>query len=130
MSKAVQPTDSGGPMPNTGQETDLISVIVGDHRDVEPPFGDFERGMGQVEGREELTDHVVAELVRHSVAEEQCMYPAAGERLPDGDEIEEHADAAEIMKRLEGWAPTSPTRPRRTSFSAPVPGSSIRSATP
>jgi hypothetical protein len=56
---------------------------------------------------------VIAELVRHSVAEEMFMYPAARKALPDGDkiadhELAEHAEAEEDMKRLEGVAATDP----------------------
>jgi hypothetical protein len=49
----------------------------------------------------------IAELVRHSVAEEAYLYPTARRALPDGDRIAdhetgEHADAERLMKRLEG----------------------------
>jgi len=50
---------------------------------------------------------VIAELVRHSVAEEMYVYPTARKVLPDGDqvaehEIREHAEAEQLMKELEG----------------------------
>lgn len=94
----------------TKHETDLISVITEDHRAVERVFGELERGTTSPEHRKELADHVIAELVRHSVAEEQYMYPAARKHLKDGDdladhEIDEHAEAERVMKRLEGLGP-------------------------
>lgn len=100
-------------MPSTEQDTDLISVIIQDHRDVEAAFDELESHTGHAEGRKDLVDHVISELVRHSVAEEQYMYPAARANLPDGDEIadheiREHAEAEEIMKQLEGLGPESP----------------------
>ena len=100
-------------MPHTEQDTDLINVIIQDHREVEEAFEELEKDIGHVVGRKDLADHVIAELVRHSVAEEQFMYPAAREKLPDGDEIvdheiQEHAEAEEIMKLLEGQGPESP----------------------
>ncbi|EME60836.1 hemerythrin HHE cation binding domain-containing protein [Amycolatopsis decaplanina DSM 44594] len=54
---------------------------------------------------------MIAELVRHSIAEEQHMYPAARKHLPDGDEvadheIEEHAEAERVMNDLIGLEPT------------------------
>jgi hemerythrin superfamily protein len=91
----------------TDENTDLISVITKDHREVEAAFKELESKQGTPEHRRDLADHVIAELVRHSVAEEQYMYPAAREVLPDGDEIadhelEEHAEAEKVMKGLDG----------------------------
>lgn len=92
-------------MPNN-----LIDVIMADHREVEAVFAELESGEGSPQHRRDLADHVIAELVRHSVAEEQYMYPAARTALPDGDsiadhEIEEHAEAERVMKSLDGLDP-------------------------
>lgn len=90
----------------TTQHADLVSVIVNDHRQVEQAFSELESGSGDAEYRRNLTDHVIAELVRHSVAEEQFMYPAVrryldgGEQLAD-KEISEHGEAEKVMKQLE-----------------------------
>lgn len=95
----------------TTNQTDLVSVIVHDHREVEQAFGELESGSGDAEYRRNLADHVIAELVRHSVAEEQFMYPAVRKHLSGGDqladkEIEEHGEAEQIMKRLESMDAT------------------------
>jgi hemerythrin superfamily protein len=92
---------------------ELITEIVSDHREFESVFRELEGGEGSPEHRQDLVDHVVAGLVRHSVAEEQYMYPAAREVLPDGDriadkELQEHAKAEQVMKDLEGVDPTDP----------------------
>lgn len=92
---------------------DLVSVIVTDHREVEAAFKELESGNGTPEHRRDLADHVITELVRHSVAEEMYMYPAAREHLPDGDkladhELKEHAEAEKIMKDLDGVDATDP----------------------
>ncbi|GAA3464380.1 hemerythrin domain-containing protein [Saccharothrix longispora] len=94
-------------------DTDLVRVITADHREVERLFRELESGQGTPEHRRALADHVIAELVRHSVAEEQFMYPAARKVLPGGDEvadheIAEHAEAERVMKELEGLEPTDP----------------------
>ncbi|GAA5113778.1 hemerythrin domain-containing protein [Haloechinothrix salitolerans] len=88
------------------QQADLVSVIVNDHRAVEQAFSELESGAGDAEYRHNLTDHVIAELVRHSIAEEQFMYPAVRRYLDGGEqiadkEIEEHGEAEKIMKQLE-----------------------------
>ncbi|GAB2970067.1 hemerythrin domain-containing protein [Amycolatopsis acidiphila] len=97
----------------TTEQTDLIAVITKDHREVEQMFTELESGRGTPEHRRDLADHVITELVRHSVAEEQFMYPAARRHLDDGDEladheIEEHAEAEQVMKQLEGVPATDP----------------------
>lgn len=100
-------------MTTTMRQKDLIAIIIDDHRAFEAAFRELESGAGTPEHRKDLADHVVAELVRHSVAEEQFMYPAARKHLSHGDEladheIEEHAKAEEIMKDLEGCEATDP----------------------
>ena len=95
-------------------ETDLIGVIMADHREVEAVFAELDRGEGDTGRRKELVDHVIAALVRHSVAEEQFMYPAARAKLEDGDEladheIAEHAEAERVMAELAGMDPSGPT---------------------
>lgn len=97
----------------TTEHPDLISVITSDHRDVERVFTELEAGTGSPEHRRALVDHVITELVRHSAAEEQFMYPAARRVLDNGDELadhelEEHAEAERVMKDLEGLSPTDP----------------------
>ncbi|ANN17038.1 hemerythrin [Amycolatopsis orientalis] len=94
----------------TTTKHDLVSVITEDHRAFERIFKELESGKGGDAHRKDLADHLIAELVRHSVAEEQHMYPAARRHLPDGDEvadheIEEHSQAEQIMKDLEGLEP-------------------------
>lgn len=96
------------------ESTDLVSVITTDHREFEAVFKELESRNGSPEHRRDLADHVIAGLVRHSVAEEMYMYPAAREHLSDGDEVadhelEEHAEAEKIMKDLDGVDATDPT---------------------
>lgn len=73
---------------------------------VGPSFAELERGEGGPKHRRDLADHMVAELVRRSIAEEQHMYPAARKNLDNGDEIadheiEEHAEVEELLKQFE-----------------------------
>ena len=86
---------------------DVIAVLTHDHREVDEMFAELEKlGSADVERRQQLTEKVIIELVRHSVAEEAYLYPAVRELIPGGDEladreIAEHAEAEETMKRLE-----------------------------
>jgi hemerythrin superfamily protein len=94
------------------EQPNLISAIISDHHEVEQVFSELEQETNP-ETKRQLTDHVITELVRHSVAEEQYLYPTAREALPNGDEIadheiQEHAEAEEVMKSLEDVDATDP----------------------
>jgi hemerythrin superfamily protein len=94
-------------MTSSTEKLDMIDILVADHRDMEELFVELERGSADREERRRRTDAIIAELVRHSVAEEAYLYPTARRVLPDGDkvaddEIVEHTDAEETMKALDG----------------------------
>jgi hemerythrin-like domain-containing protein len=87
------------------QQHDVVDDIVSDHREFEAVFKEIENSDDRHQ-RRDLVDHVIAELVRHSVGEEQYLYPVARRVLDDGDEevdheLKEHAEAEEIMKQIE-----------------------------
>ncbi|MFF3443749.1 hemerythrin domain-containing protein [Streptosporangium sp. NPDC002721] len=92
---------------STTQDTDVIAVLTHDHREVEQMFSELERlGESDVDRRRQLTEKVIIELVRHSVAEEAYLYPAVRELVPGGGELAdreltEHAEAEQTMKLLE-----------------------------
>jgi hemerythrin superfamily protein len=84
----------------------LVDDIIADHREFESVFTEIESG-GDPRTQPELVEHVIAGIVRHAVAEEEYVYPAARSALPNGDEIaeheiKEHSEAEEIMKAIEG----------------------------
>src|SRR3954466_7481751 len=88
---------------------DVIELLEHDHREVEQMFAEFGKATDPKE-RRTIADKVIIELVRHSEAEEQAVYPAMRKALPDGDklvdhEISEHSEAEEIMKKLDGMDP-------------------------
>lgn len=83
-----------------------VDRIIADHREVEAVFKEIE-GCGTPAKRHELVEHAIAELVRHSIGEEEYLYPAARKALPAGDDLanrklREHTDAEWVMKRIEG----------------------------
>jgi hemerythrin superfamily protein len=96
----------------TTKQQDLVDAIIADHREVEAVFDEIEAS-GDARMRRELVEHVIAELVRHSVAEEEYLYPTARKVLPDGDkiadhELEEHAEAEQVMKNIESTDAADP----------------------
>jgi len=96
----------------TTTQRDLIDLLIHDHREVAELFNRFE-DEDDAQRRQDIGEATIAELVRHSVAEEMYLYPAARKALPDGDalaehEIAEHAEAERDMKALESLEPTDP----------------------
>lgn len=84
---------------------DMVSVLVKDHEEIKAYFKEIEAAT-DAKARRDAADKLTAEVVRHSVAEEMYLYPAAREVLPDGDalvdeELEEHAEAEQLLKRWE-----------------------------
>jgi hemerythrin superfamily protein len=101
------------PSPGQDQGNRLMDVIITDHREVEQMFHELETGVPEPEERRKIVDQILYELVRHSVAEEQLLYPMARKVLPDGHEIAdrelvEHQEAERTMKKLEGIDGTDP----------------------
>ena len=87
------------------ERNDMVSVLVEDHQEVKALFRDIETAT-DAQTRRDKADQVTAELVRHSVAEEMYLYPAARRAVPNGDrladdEVQEHAEAEELLKRWE-----------------------------
>ncbi|ARQ71298.1 hemerythrin domain-containing protein [Streptomyces marincola] len=96
-----------------GHGGDIIRELATDHREVEDAFRRIEALPPGHEERKELADRATIELIRHSIAEEQYLYPAVREHVPDGDriadkEIEDHATAERLMKDLERHEATDP----------------------
>ena len=98
-------------MTTTAGEQDVVDVLTTDHREAlelveQIPLAD--PGL-----RRDMADTIIAELMRHAIAEEMYVYPAMRRHLPDGDaavehDIQEHQQLEESMKALEGLDPADP----------------------
>jgi hemerythrin-like domain-containing protein len=93
----------------TDARRDVVDVLTADHREVLGLIAQIRQSDNRVE-RRDLTDILIAELVRHSVAEEMYVYPAMRKHLPDGEQavehdVEEHKELEVLMKRLEDVDP-------------------------
>jgi hemerythrin superfamily protein len=92
--------------------TDVVDELTTDHREVLALLGRIAASANPAEKRD-LADTVIAEVVRHSVAEEMYVYPAMREHLPEGEkevqhDIEEHKRLEETMKQLEAVDASEP----------------------
>lgn len=88
------------------QGGDVISELINDHREVKELFTRIEELPPGDDQRKTLADQVTIELVRHSIAEEEYLYPAVRDYLPNGNaladkELADHSSAERTMKELE-----------------------------
>jgi hemerythrin-like domain-containing protein len=90
---------------------DAIALLKADHADVEKLFKRFE-GLGPraKKSKADIADKVIAALSQHAAVEEQVLYPAARERLPDEDSLvlealEEHHVVKWVLSELDDMTP-------------------------
>ncbi|WP_405363483.1 hemerythrin domain-containing protein [Kitasatospora sp. NBC_00085] len=96
-----------------GHGGSVIEELMADHREVEEMFARIQAMTGGGQQLRDAVDEVTIELVRHSVAEEQYLYPAVREHIQGGDrladkEIADHGRVEEILKKLENTRTDDP----------------------
>lgn len=87
------------------QQRDVVDLLTADHREVQGLFEGY-RASADPGERRLLVERITVEIVRHSVAEEQYLYPTVRKALPHGDEVaeremEEFSEAERILGDLE-----------------------------
>jgi hypothetical protein len=85
---------------------DVIDILTADHREMIELVGAIKHASDSGH-RKDLADTLIAEVMRHAVAEEMYVYPAIEERVPNGTEMvehdnQEHQEIVEVMKEIEG----------------------------
>jgi hemerythrin superfamily protein len=68
---------------------DVVEILTTDHREMTELVGRIE-GTSDPARRRELADTLIAEVMRHAVAEEMYVYPAVEKHVPGGSEQVEH----------------------------------------
>ncbi|MFD7628685.1 hemerythrin domain-containing protein [Streptomyces sp. NPDC059851] len=100
-----------------GHGGDVVEELTTDHDEVKDYFAQL-RSTTEGQQRRQVADLLTIELVRHSVAEEQYLYPAVREHLDGGDriadkEIADHTRTEQMLKELEELDPAGPEFDRR-----------------
>jgi hemerythrin superfamily protein len=97
----------------SGPGTDVINILTTDHKEMIALLGQIEHtsDAGQ---RRDLADTVIAEVMRHAVAEEMYVYPAIEEHMRNGaEEVEhdkqEHQEIVQVMKQMEDVDASDPS---------------------
>ncbi len=90
--------------------TGVISLIKADHQDLEKVFVQLEQEQGDIKA---LVQQVAEMLIPHSKAEEDVVYPAIKQLLPDeksevDDGIAEHHHVEQTLKQLLAEDPDDP----------------------
>jgi hemerythrin superfamily protein len=91
---------------------DAVTLLRNDHKTVEGLFKKFEKaGPNAHKTKQDLVEKIVQELSIHAAIEEQVLYPAARESVPDAtDEVlealEEHHIVKWVLSELDGMDPT------------------------
>ncbi|WP_051807409.1 hemerythrin domain-containing protein [Streptomyces sp. NRRL F-2664] len=85
---------------------DVITELTAHHREMDETFDIIERAVPAAE-RQTAAERLTVELVRHTVAAEEHLFPTVREVLPDGDliadrEIADHARMEKILRDLDG----------------------------
>lgn len=91
------------------REQDVVDILTTDHREAISLIEEI-RTTTEKERQRDLADVLIAEIVRHSVAEETVVYPAIRQHLENGEEsvnhdIEEHKEIETTLKELEDVDP-------------------------
>lgn len=81
-------------------------MLTTDHREMLQLLRRIER-TEDLDERRDIADTVIAEVMRHSVAEEMIVYPSVEEHIAGGKDAvehdkEEHEELVGVMKDLEG----------------------------
>lgn len=87
--------------------SDLISLLLADHKTVEGLLGEIDESSGDMGG---LFTRIKATLETHETAEEEVLYPAVRRYVDNGDEladarIAEQDEAAELLGHMADLAP-------------------------
>lgn len=88
-----------------GPASDVVDILTTDHQEMMELIGQIERTT-EAGQRRDLADTLIAEVMRHAVAEEMFVYPAIEKHVPNGtEEVEhdkqEHDEIVQVMKQLE-----------------------------
>jgi hemerythrin superfamily protein len=90
---------------SAGPNVDVVDILTSDHQDMVALIGQIKSSPNGDE-RRDLADTLIAEIMRHAVAEEMYVYPAIKDHVPNGpEEVEhdkkEHDEIVKLMKKLE-----------------------------
>ena len=93
--------------------TDVVDILTTDHQEMLDLIGQI-KATADGGQRRDIADALIAEVMRHAVAEEMFVYPAVKKHVPDGarkveHDNEEHQEIVEVMKQVESLDGSDPS---------------------
>jgi hemerythrin superfamily protein len=84
---------------------DVTAILTTDHQEMTDLVSQIE-STTDPQQRRDLADTLIAEVMRHAVAEEMYVYPAVERHVPGGKEMvehdkQEHVEIVKVMKQIE-----------------------------
>ena len=105
-------TTSGASRTTAKSQTDAITLLSEDHKEVKKLFKAFEKlvGSDDSEKKQELAEQICHALTIHAEIEEEIFYPAARASIDDDDLLNEaeveHASAKDLITQLQAMSPS------------------------
>ncbi len=105
---------SKSPDAKSGVKHDVIVLLKNDHAAVKKLFTQYEKLAKQqdIDGKVHIANKICAELVVHTMAEEEVFYPAALEATHDPDMFNEakveHDSAKDLIAQIQNLDPEDP----------------------
>lgn len=93
---------------------DAIVLLKQDHAEVKKMFKQFDKlaEKEDVEGKVQIANKICAELIAHTMAEEEIFYPAARQATEEEDMFNEanveHDSAKELIAQIQSMDPADP----------------------
>lgn len=93
------------PSQTNGSIADVADILTTDHKEMMALAEQIKRS-SDIDQRRDTTETLIAEVMRHAVAEEMYVYPVMEKCIPNGrEEVEhdkqEHDEIVTLMKQLE-----------------------------
>lgn len=101
-----------------GSVSDVVDILTTDHKEM-MELADQIKHSSDLDRRRDTADTLIAEVMRHAVAEEMYVYPVIEKYVPNGtEEVEhdkqEHDEIVQVMKQLEDCNAADPLFMERT----------------
>lgn len=99
---------------STAVKHDAIVLLKQDHAEVKKMFKQFDKlaEKEDIEGKTQIANKICAELIAHTIAEEEIFYPAARQATQDDDMLNEanveHESAKSLIAQIQSMDPADP----------------------
>jgi hemerythrin-like domain-containing protein len=99
---------------STAMKHDAIVLLKQDHAEVKKMFKQFDKlaEKEDIEGKTQIANKICAELIAHTIAEEEIFYPAARQATQDDDMLNEanveHESAKSLIAQIQSMDPADP----------------------